>query len=55
MDTSAAPGSGVGVAVDLVILTLHEGRLSVARAWSDGRVRVRASMRDMLRLRAALA
>lgn len=30
MDTSAAPGSGVGVAVDLVILTLHEGRLSVA-------------------------
>lgn len=29
MDTHAAEGTQVGVAVDLVILTLHEGRLSV--------------------------
>lgn len=37
------------------LLALHRGELTPARAWSQQRVRVRASMRDMLRLRAALA
>lgn len=37
------------------LLAMHEGRLSVSRAWADGRLRVKASMSDMLRLRTALS
>lgn len=37
------------------LLALHRGELTVGRAWSEQRVRVRASVTDMLRLRAALA
>jgi hypothetical protein len=36
------------------LLALHRGELTVTRAWADGRLKVRASMGDMLRLRTAL-
>lgn len=37
------------------LLRMHRGELDPAKAWSDGRLRIRASMGDMLRLRTALA
>jgi putative sterol carrier protein len=37
---------------DLVALT--DGQLNVASAWATGRLRVDASIKDMLRLRALL-
>ncbi|WNI14925.1 sterol-binding protein [Actinacidiphila sp. ITFR-21] len=36
------------------LLAMVGGRLSFARAWSSGRVTVRASLRDVLRLRSLL-
>ncbi len=36
------------------LIALAEGRLQFARAWATGRVRLEASLRDLLRLRTLL-
>ncbi|RLU92027.1 sterol-binding protein [Streptomyces griseocarneus] len=36
------------------LVALVDGRLNFARAWAGGRVRVQASLRDVLRLRSLL-
>jgi predicted lipid carrier protein YhbT len=36
------------------LLALANGRMDVGRAYADGRIRIQASMTDLLRLRAAL-
>lgn len=36
------------------LLAMSRGELDATRAWSEGRVRLKASMTDMLRLRAAI-
>lgn len=56
LDVRTEPG-GVKLQVRLVcnsddLVALSEGRLNFAHAWATGRLRLDASLRDLLRLRA---
>ncbi|WP_190129417.1 sterol-binding protein [Streptomyces mashuensis] len=52
-----APEQRAEIALEMAgddLVALVDGRLDFARAWASGRVRLKASLRDVLRLRSIL-